>query len=54
MLKTLAVANHRSLNQLAVPLGRLNLITRPNGSGKSNLYRTLRLLEEDCTAENWR
>ena len=39
MLTTLAVANYRSINQLVVPLGRLNLITGPNGSGKSNLYR---------------
>ncbi len=46
MLKTLAVANYRSINQLVVPLGRLNLITGPNGSGKSNLYRALRLLAE--------
>lgn len=46
MLKTLAVANYRSINKLVIPLGRLNLITRPNGSGKSNLYRALRLLAE--------
>ncbi|MGY2292467.1 AAA family ATPase [Pseudomonas sp. SDO528_S397] len=46
MLKTLAVANYRSINQLVVPLERLNLITGPNGSGKSNLYRALRLLAE--------
>ena len=46
MLTTLAVANYRSINQLVVPLARLNLITGPNGSGKSNLYRALRLLAE--------
>lgn len=46
MLKTLAVANYRSINELVIPLGRLNLITGPNGSGKSNLYRALRLLAE--------
>lgn len=46
MLKTLAVANYRSINKLVVPLARLNLITGPNGSGKSNLYRALRLLAE--------
>ncbi|MFC6301007.1 AAA family ATPase [Pseudomonas sp. CCM 7893] len=46
MLKTLAVANYRSINKLVVPLDRLNLITGPNGSGKSNLYRALRLLAE--------
>ncbi|PHN27798.1 AAA family ATPase [Pseudomonas sp. ICMP 561] len=46
MLKTLAVANYRSINNLVVPLERLNVITGPNGSGKSNLYRSLRLLGE--------
>lgn len=46
MLKTLAIANYRSLHELIVPLDRLNLITGPNGSGKSNVYRALRLLAE--------
>lgn len=35
MLHTLAVANYRSINSLILPLGRLNLITGANGSGKS-------------------
>ncbi len=46
MLTALAIANYRSLLDIAVPLGSLNLITGPNGSGKSNLYRSLRLLAE--------
>jgi len=46
MPTTLAVSNYRSLRELAMPLGRLNLITGANGSGKSNLYRALRLLAE--------
>lgn len=46
MLTTLAVANYRSINNLVVPLGRLNLVTGANGSGKSNLYSALRLLAE--------
>ncbi|MFP3993705.1 MULTISPECIES: AAA family ATPase [Pseudomonas] len=46
MLTTLAIANYRSINQLVMPLGRLNLITGANGSGKSNLYKALRLLAE--------
>jgi predicted ATPase len=46
MLNTLAVSGYRSLRDLALPLGRLNLVTGPNGSGKSNLYRALRLLAE--------
>ncbi len=46
MLTTLAVANYRSLRDLAIPLGRLNLVTGSNGSGKSSVYRALRLLAE--------
>jgi predicted ATPase len=46
MIHTLAIGNYRSLRQLVVPLGRLNLILGPNASGKSNLYRALRLLAE--------
>lgn len=46
MLKTLAVANYRSLLKLTISLGQLNLITGANGSGKSNLYRALRLIAE--------
>jgi predicted ATPase len=45
-LQTLAVANYRSIRSLVAPLGQLNLITGANGSGKSNLYRALRLLAE--------
>src|SRR5438552_149 len=44
MLKTLAIAHYRSLRDLVVPLNRLNVVTGANGSGKSNLYRALRLL----------
>ncbi len=46
MLNTLAVANYRSVRELVLPLEQLNLITGANGSGKSNLYRGLRLLAE--------
>ena len=46
VLQTLAVANYRSIRSLVMPLGQLNLITGANGSGKSNLYRALRLLAE--------
>jgi predicted ATPase len=45
-LKTLAIANYRSIRSLVMPLDQLNLITGANGSGKSNLYRALRLLAE--------
>ena len=46
MLHTLAVENYRSVRNLVVPLGRLNVIQGANGSGKSNLYKSLRLLAD--------
>lgn len=46
MLNTLAIANYRSLRQLILPLAALNVVSGENGSGKSNLYRALRLLAE--------
>jgi predicted ATPase len=46
MIRTLAVSNYRSLREFVLPLGQLNLVTGANGSGKSNLYRALRLLAE--------
>src|SRR5688500_4386601 len=46
MLTTLAIANYRSLRELVLPMGRLNVVTGANGSGKSNLYRALRLLAQ--------
>src|SRR6188508_1712253 len=46
MLHTLAIAGYRSLRELVLPLGRLNVVTGANGSGKSSLYRALRLLAE--------
>src|SRR5207248_2692120 len=46
MLNTLAISNYRSLRQVILPLERLNVITGANGTGKSNLYRALRLLAD--------
>jgi predicted ATPase len=46
MLTRLAVYNYRSLRDLVVPLEPLNLVTGANGSGKSNVYRALRLLAD--------
>jgi predicted ATPase len=51
MIHTLAIENYRSLLNLVMPLGNLNVISGPNASGKSNLYRALRLLSE--TAQVW-
>ncbi len=47
MLETVAVRGYRSLRELVLPLRRLTVITGANGTGKSSLYRALRLLA-DC------
>src|SRR3982750_4104815 len=44
VLQTVAVEGYRSLRSLVVPLARLTVVTGANGSGKSSLYRVLRLL----------
>lgn len=46
MLTTLAIANYRSIRDLILPLNQLNVVTGANGSGKSSLYRALRLLAD--------
>ncbi|MDA7949462.1 MAG: AAA family ATPase [Hyphomicrobiaceae bacterium] len=46
MLITFSVAGYRSLRNLVIPLERLNLVTGANGSGKSSLYRAIRLLSD--------
>jgi predicted ATPase len=47
VLTTIAIENYRSLRDLRLPLEQLNVITGANGTGKSSLYRALRLLA-DC------
>jgi predicted ATPase len=44
VIETLAISGYRSLRNLVLPLARLNVVTGANGSGKSSLYRALRLL----------
>ncbi|MGY8872049.1 MAG: AAA family ATPase [Pseudomonadales bacterium] len=46
MITSLAINNYRSILNLIIPLGPLNVITGPNGTGKSNLYKALRLLAD--------
>ncbi|MFI5958838.1 AAA family ATPase [Cryptosporangium sp. NPDC051539] len=48
MITTLAVENYRSLRHLVVALGRLTVVTGANGTGKSSLYRALRLLADSA------
>ena len=46
MVRTVAVQGYRSLRDLVLPLGQLSVITGANGSGKSSVYRSLRLLAD--------
>jgi predicted ATPase len=46
MITRIAVAGYRSLRDVRIALGALNVITGANGSGKSSLYRALRLLAD--------
>jgi predicted ATPase len=46
LISTLAIANYRSIRQMVAPMARLTVVTGANGTGKSNLYRALRLLSD--------
>ena len=44
VIRTVAVQGYRSIRDLTLELSGLDVVTGANGSGKSNLYRALRLL----------
>jgi len=46
MLLTFAVSGYRSLRHLVLPLSQVNVVTGANGSGKSSLYRAIRMLAD--------
>src|SRR5260370_7785427 len=46
MITRLAISGDRSLRDIRVILGPLNVVTGANGSGKSSLYRALNLLAD--------
>jgi len=46
MISHLHVEGYRSIRNLHLDLGQANVILGPNGSGKTNLYRSLYLLSE--------
>lgn len=45
MLRSLLAQNYRSLRSIRMDLGRVNLFVGENGAGKSNLYRSLQLVQ---------
>lgn len=48
-IKNLHVAGYRSIRELRLPLNRLNVLTGPNGCGKSNLYNSVFLLAKTAS-----
>jgi predicted ATPase len=46
MMTRLAISGYRSLRDIKIALTALNVVTGANGSGKSSLYRALRLLAD--------
>lgn len=46
MISKIAISGYRSLRDVRLALGPLNVVTGANGSGKSSLYRSLRLLAD--------
>src|SRR5580704_5530341 len=46
MITKIAISGYRSLRDVRLGLGALNVVTGANGSGKSSLYRAVRLLAD--------
>ena len=46
MMKQVSISGYRSLRDVRLRLGALNVVTGANGAGKSSLYRALRLLAD--------
>lgn len=51
MITQIALANYRSLLNVSVQVGALNVVTGANGSGKSNMYRAMKLLSETARGD---
>ena len=46
IIKELDIEGYRSIQKLVLNLGQLNIITGPNGCGKSNIYKAIYLLTQ--------
>lgn len=46
IISRLCISGYRSLRDVGLEIGQLTVVTGANGSGKSSLYRALRLLAD--------
>ncbi|WP_142763243.1 AAA family ATPase, partial [Klebsiella pneumoniae] len=44
MIQYIRIQNFRSVRDIALELGPLNIVFGPNGCGKSNIYNAIHLL----------
>jgi predicted ATPase len=45
-VQTLSITGYRSIKHVYLPLQRVNVVVGPNGSGKTNLYRAMYILQQ--------
>ncbi len=50
-IKTITIQGYRSVQNLQLNLGQINVVTGPNGCGKSNLYKAVYLLAQAAKGE---
>jgi predicted ATPase len=48
MVNEVRAVGYRSLRAISFPLGHLSVFVGANGAGKTNLYRTLQLLQSSA------
>jgi predicted ATPase len=49
LIEQIAIAGYRSIRSIILRLGQFNIVTGANGSGKSNLYRALKLIADGAS-----
>ncbi|MGP2502981.1 AAA family ATPase [Pantoea ananatis] len=51
MIKEIKIVNYRSIRDITLSLGELNVVFGPNGCGKSNLYKAIELLSSTASGQ---